>query len=74
MRVVERRRIRCTDDEGRAYTVIELQEMVPAGSMQDPNAEIAGMKRLMLSDGSPVNFVHEGTYEIVGHPNITIRA
>lgn len=52
-------------DSGNKYTIIEFQKIIDAGSHDDINAEIKGMKRLATSDGQAVNFKDSNTFEIV---------
>ncbi len=38
------------------------QEMIDAGTFQNPNATIPGLKRVETEDGDGVNYVDEQTY------------
>lgn len=42
------------DDEGNRYTVLEIQEYEDAANLRDPDARVAGMRRLETSDGEEV--------------------
>lgn len=64
----------CTDGNGRSYTIEEWQEQIPAGHFGNPSATIAGMSRLITSDGMSVNYVDEQTFEIVQTGVIISRA
>lgn len=63
-REVVNRRFNVRSDNGTIYNVIEYQEMVSFAHHQDANAEKPGMKRLVTSDGSPVNFIDNETFMI----------
>jgi hypothetical protein len=52
-------------DDGEEYLIIEYTDMVQAGSFEDPEREIPGLKTLMTTDGQHVNYNEDGTYEIV---------
>lgn len=56
---------RAKDRNGNVYILRILQEYVPAGSVEDPNAVIPGLKSLKTADGSHVNRLDRGRYEIV---------
>jgi hypothetical protein len=68
-------RFRARADNGRVYTVIEYQEMIKIDEIRprgDPTPWHPGAKRLALIDGSPVNQLDPGTFQIV-HTNQIIR-
>jgi len=52
------------DDSGRIYEVFEYQKFIDASTHDGPG-QIAGLKRLALRDGSPVNYKDENTFYIV---------
>jgi hypothetical protein len=52
-------------DDGTIHEVLELQEIINAGTFDNPNAIIPGLKRFALRAGGPVNFVDENTFKIV---------
>ncbi len=53
-------------DDGQTFTIEEFTVFLNAGSMRNPNEEIAGLKSLRTSDGRSVNVIGEGEYKIVG--------
>jgi len=52
-------------DSGRKYTVLCYQKQIPAGSHDDQNAAIPGLKRLVTSDGKDLNYQDEKTFTLV---------
>lgn len=53
------------DDGGREYRVHIYQDVIDAGTDDDPNGELEGLKDLRLEDGRHVNRSAKGSYEIV---------
>lgn len=51
--------------DGRDYTVHVYTEYISAGSFDDPDAVIEGMKGLHTSTGQRVNRLGKGQYQIV---------
>jgi hypothetical protein len=58
---------RAKSEDGQVYTVHQYQTFIEAGDEWLP-----GLKSLKLSDGRAVNFIEEGTYDIVWTPMIRI--
>lgn len=52
-------------DDGRTFTIEEFTNFIDAGSMENPIAEIEGLKGLRTSDGMHVNVLGDGEYKIV---------
>lgn len=48
---------------GETEIVDVYQDFIDASSMDNPNAELAGMKRCQLRTGRSVNFINEDTFE-----------
>ncbi len=53
------------DEDGHEHRLHVLVEIIDAGSKDDTNAELEGLKRLQTDDGRPVNRRGKGKYEIV---------
>lgn len=51
--------------DGKEYTLLVWTDLVPAGTMTDPDAVIEGLKTLRTSDGHSVNRLEKGKYQIV---------
>lgn len=51
------------DEKGLVHQVDVLVEILDMGHMDDPNAEIEGMKRLQTRNGEPLNYRAKGKYE-----------
>lgn len=58
-------RFPATDPDGNTYQIIVRQEIIGAASLDDPHAEVPGMKSVYLSDGSRVNRIDANTFEII---------
>ena len=52
-------------DDGQRFTIIEYQDEVDVGTLEDPPATDPGSIELFTSEGERVMFKYEGTYEIV---------
>lgn len=52
-------------DSGKEYTIMEYQAFISAASLDNPRAEIAGLKRLATSTGLDVNYIDPKTFKIV---------
>lgn len=52
--------------DGSKVTVYEVQDMERAGTMSDPNRKEAGIKRMQLSDGRPLEMVGDREFKIEG--------
>ena len=50
---------------GRRVTLRLYVDIIDAGHMQDPDAEVEGMKSIRTSDGQHVNLVSPKKYQIV---------
>lgn len=64
-REVETGRFLAKTDTGKAYTIIQYQEYISAGSSSDPHAEVEGLKRLSTSTGLHVNHIDPKTFKVV---------
>jgi hypothetical protein len=58
-------RFKAIDDEGKRYTIIEMQRFIHAKDMDGEEMKARGLKRLMLRSGEPVNYIDDSTFEIV---------
>jgi len=65
-------RYKCADGDGNEYTVVESQEIITARHMNG-ESEMRGTKACSLLDGSPVNFVDDMSFKIVGNGTIIRR-
>jgi hypothetical protein len=52
-------------DDGQQFTIVEYQEEVDVGTLEDPPATDPEAIELFTADGERVMFKYEGTYEIV---------
>lgn len=57
-------RFEAQDDAGNTYTVHVFQEFRNAGTLDNPHATVAGMKRATLSNGQRLSPINETTYKI----------
>lgn len=53
------------DDSGNSYVLEIYADVIDAGTMDDPNAEHFGVHKILTADGSHVNRVSKGSYQIV---------
>jgi hypothetical protein len=60
-------------DDGQQFTIVEYQEDVDVGTVEDPPATDPESIELFTSDGERVMFKYEGTYEIVSSGLIVRR-
>ncbi len=60
-------------DDGQQFTIVEYQDDVDIGTLEDPPATDPGAIELFTSDGERVMFKYEGTYEIVSSGLIVHR-
>ncbi len=60
------------DEGGKRYLIIEFQTFIPAGTLEDANAMIPGLRRFCTPEGFAVNHIEDDLYEIV-HLGITAR-
>ena len=56
---------RAVSDNGHEYVVIEYQDVLNAGTFDDPNAELPGLRSFRTVDGRAVNFRGGNSFEIV---------
>ena len=52
-------------NDGRSYTIYIYTDFINAGTLDDPRAEIEGLKELRTSDGKAVNRLSKGEYQVV---------
>jgi len=60
-------------DDGQQFTIVEYQDDVGAGTLDDPPATDPGAIELFTLDGERVIFKYDGTYEIVSSGLIVHR-
>lgn len=53
------------DEAGNEYTVEIFVEIHDAGTLEEPNAEVEGLRQLKTTSGDHVNRIEEGKYEIL---------
>jgi hypothetical protein len=53
------------DDDGRRYIIYIYTNFIKAGTFDDPNAVLEGMKEFRTSNGMHVNQIGKGKYKIV---------
>lgn len=53
------------DVDGNEYLIDVYIEIVGAGSFENPNATIEGMRTLKTRDGDSVNYLDKGKYQLV---------
>lgn len=58
-------RFRAVSNSGNEYEVIEYQDVIDAGTLADPNAELPGLRSFRTADGRAVNFRGGNSFEIV---------
>ena len=63
MRVIDT--FTATTETRLAVTILEVQDAIPVGHLQDSSVYMAGMSRLVTVDGMVVNDLGEGMYQIV---------
>ena len=51
---------------GNTVRLYVYQDFIDAGSYDNPNATIPGLKRLVTAEGKHVNYVDDNTFKIVG--------
>jgi hypothetical protein len=57
---------RAKDSKGNEHSIFIYTDFIDAGDLQDPNAVIPGMKCLKTRDGSSVNRIDQGRYQVIG--------
>jgi hypothetical protein len=62
---VETERFLVKTDTGKEYIIIQYQEYISVDSLNDPHAEIKGLKRLATSTGLHVNYINPETFKVV---------
>jgi hypothetical protein len=60
-------------DDGQQFTIVEYQDDVDVGTLEDPPATDPEAIELFTADGERVMFKYEGTYEIVSSGLIVHR-
>ena len=50
---------------GQVVRLYVYQDVIDAGSMDDPHATLLGMKRIVTGQGQNVNFIDDNTFKIV---------
>lgn len=50
------------DAAGEPFSLYVYQEIVYAGTFNDPNAEIRGLARIVTEEGDPVNDLENGKF------------
>ena len=55
------------DATGKEYPAYILQEWIDATSMSGGPACVPGLKKAVLEDGTPLNYIDENTFETVSH-------
>ena len=60
-------------DNGQQFTIVEYQDEVDVGTLEDPPATDPEAIELFTLDGERVMFKYEGTYEIVSSGLIVHR-
>jgi hypothetical protein len=61
-------------EDGRAEELTVLVEIIDAGTLNDPHAEIQGLKRICTAAGDPVNRLEKGRYETLAGEILTSDA
>ena len=51
-------------DDGKNYVINMYVDVIKAGTHDDLNGEIEGLKSLLTSDGLQVNYISKGEYKI----------
>lgn len=51
--------------DGRTVRLYVYQDIIHAGTFQDPHATIPGLKRIETEDGDAVNYIDEQTFTLV---------
>jgi len=52
-------------DDDKRFIIYEYTEFENAGSFDNPNAMLEGLKELKTSDGNAVNRIEKGRYQII---------
>jgi hypothetical protein len=59
------RMFRAQGDDHKSYTIYEYTDFTTLAPHDDSTAEIPGLKELLISDGTPVDYKEKGVYQIV---------
>lgn len=51
--------------DGKTVMIYEFTEFLDAGSFENPNERVEGLKSFQTADGKHVNFISEDEYKIV---------
>ncbi|HEX3356391.1 MAG TPA: hypothetical protein VHS31_05355 [Tepidisphaeraceae bacterium] len=54
-----------TDDQGHSHKLHVFVDIIDASTRDDPHAEEEGLKSIRTGDGSAVNYLEKGKYQIV---------
>jgi hypothetical protein len=60
-------------DAGTIVRLYIFQDIIDAGTFQDPHATIRGLKRIVTEDGDAVNFIDENHFHIVARREDAVR-
>lgn len=71
-RTVESNRFQVRSDSGKIYVIIEYQEYLPAGTQDNPHAEVEGLKSWRTREGLTVSYIDTKTFQII-KTNETVR-
>jgi hypothetical protein len=52
-------------DAGQILRLYVYQDIIDAGSHDDPHATLPGLKRIVTGNGDPVNLIDEETFDLV---------
>ena len=53
------------DDDAKTHALHVFVEIIDAGTLDDPNAEVEGIKRIRTDSGDDVNRLEQGRYKVV---------
>lgn len=67
-------RFQVRDDTGRRLTIIQTTRFVVSRTLSGGRSEARGMSTLRTDEGGVVNFISEGTYELVATGETLRRA
>ena len=52
-------------EDGEAHRIDIFTDIIDAGTVADPDAEMEGLKQLRTEDGMAVNLLEKGKYQVV---------
>lgn len=55
---------KASDEQGRDYTLLAIVQRIDAGTLEDPEATVAGMRRIVTEDRRPVSYLGKGKYRL----------